>query len=205
MKLQQYLKQEFNNFNLIKDSFGEYEFSIHLELEPDLYQIKDDSDDLNEVYFDSVYKNAINIYEDLFHSNDDTYLVSLIRSSQPHVRKTGIYEKYVKEQKLTKIEFKKICLKDDQEQIIQYSLLCRKKNLSYKNLIKAICNRDFRRLKPRLRDKNNYYPEIIFVNKDKNIILSIYDDRGAFILLNNSEEYERMKKKYKELLMDDNN
>ena len=182
MDLQQFLSEEFNNLDLINDSFIEHNFSVHLQLEKNLSQFKDDSDELNELYFENVYKNAISIFEDLFQIDDDIFLVTHIRSEIPLTRKNGIYIKYVKNPNIYKLEYKKVYLEDEQEQIIQYSLLCQREQLSYKQLIKAICNQDFRSLKPRLKDKNTYYPEIFFINKSKNVILNIYDDRGAYFI-----------------------
>ncbi|RJS50177.1 hypothetical protein [Bacillus sp. PK3_68] len=204
MDLQPYLSEEFNDLDLIRDSFMEHKFSVHLQLEKNLSPFKDDSDELNELYFKSVYKNAISIFEDLFQNGDSVFLVLHIRSDLPLTRKTGIYEKYVKNPNIYKLACKKVFLEDEQEQIIQYSLLCQREQLSYKQLIKAICNQDFRSLKPRLKDKNTYYPEIFFININKNIILNIYDDRGGFILLNNPEDHKYLENKYKELLMEDN-
>jgi hypothetical protein len=204
MYLQQYLSKEFNDLDLISDSFIEHDFSVHLQLEMNLSQFINDSDELNELYFESIYSNAISIFEDLFQSDDSIFLVSHIRSDLPLTRKIGIYEKYVKNPNIYKIECKKVNLEDEQEQIIQYSFLCQGEQLSYKQLIKAICNQDFRSLKPRLKDKNTYYPEIFFINENKNIIFNIYDDRGGFILLNNSKGCEFIRNKYKELLMEDN-
>lgn len=204
MNLQQYLSKEFNNLDLISDSFIEHDFSVHFQLEKKFSQFKDDSDELNELYFESIYKNAISIFEDLFQNDDSVFLVSHIRSDLPLTRKPGIYKKYVKNPDIYKLECNTVYLEDVQEQIIQYSLLCQRRQLSYRQLIKAICNQDFRSLKPRLKDKNTYYPEIFFINKNKNIILNIYDDRGGFILLNNPKDREFIKNKYKELLAEDN-
>lgn len=206
MDLQQYLKKELNDINLFEDSFVGKDFIIHLQLEKKLYQLKDDSDEINTEYFNNVYNKATEIFEEIFKEDDEIYLVSHIRSELNLLknRKTNIFKRYLKNQKdKYKLKYKQVIL-NSEEQIVQYSVLLSNKNkLNYKSLIKAICNQDFRELQPRLNDKYTYYPEIFFVNKTKNIILNIFDDRGCFVLFKNLSDLNSFKEKYKEALVKD--
>ncbi|MFJ6414710.1 DUF3885 domain-containing protein [Terribacillus saccharophilus] len=49
------------------------------------------------------------------------------------------------------------------------------------SLLKAACNEDFPPLKPRFKEYDGY-PDIFFINKSKDIIFFIYDDRGCEII-----------------------
>lgn len=201
MDLQQYLKKEFNDINLFEDSFIGKDFVIHLQLEKNLYQLKDNSTEINIEYFNNVYNKATEIFEEIFKEGDEIYLVSHIRSelNLSKNRRTNIFKLYLKNQKdKYNLKYKQVILNDDEEKIIQYSVLLSNKNkLNYKSLIKAICNQDFRELKPRFNDKYTYYPEIFFVNKNKNIILNIFDDRGCFILFKDLNDLNFFKKNIK--------
>ena len=188
-----YLKNEFNNLDLINDSFTDQPFSIHIDLEPNLYQL-DDFDEINTQYFDNVYTRAMDLFDDTFENHEHLYFVTVVRSEKSLQKPIGIYNKYIKGLNKYKLKTKKF--EDEDEQINQYSLACQKQDLDYKNIIKAMCNQDFPELMPRFRNKLNRYPQLYFINTDRGIILHIYDDRGAFILFNNAREHKAFREKY---------
>ena len=83
----------------------------------------------------------------------------------------------------------------------QFSLECRKRDISYRLLMKAICNQDFPSLKPRL--SNPYYrndPDVFFINVTKNVILYIYDDRGAKVIASDFETIRPIYEKYGDMI-----
>lgn len=196
MNLQHYLNEQFNGLDLMTEGFSSYPFAFHITLEKELYQFEDNSDELNRRYFENVYRNAITLFEELFDAEDDVFLVTQIRSEDPVAFPSGIYKKYVKNPDMYKLKYKKTKLLDEQEQIIQYSLLCKNAQIKYKPIIQEICNQDFNSLRPRFKIKHTYYPEILFVNASRHRIVHFYDDRGGFIILNSSKDYEDMKSKY---------
>lgn len=70
MKLERYLQTKFKNVTLFEDSFVGKELSLHLELEKNLYQLKDDSGEINFDYFNSVYEKSIALFEDIFREEE---------------------------------------------------------------------------------------------------------------------------------------
>ncbi len=84
---------------------------------------------------------------------------------------------------------------DEEEQVSEYAVLLPNKTaLDYKRVIKAICNQDFPPLQPRFRQTYTYYPEVFFVNVDRNIVMNIYDDRGCFLLFGDSVTYDVLRR-----------
>jgi hypothetical protein len=205
MKLERYLQTEFQNVTLFEDSFVGKELSIRLELEKNLYQLKDGSDDINFDYFHSVYEKSIALFEDIFREEEQFYLVTHVRSELNFAQKTAtkVFHHLKHKNDKYKMEYKKKVI-NEEEKIIQYAVLLPSKDaLDYRMLIKAICNQDFKDLQPRLRHKYTYYPEVFFVNVDRNIILNIFDDRGCFVLFSDEGELNDFRNVYKDDIFDD--
>lgn len=205
LDLQQYLKDEFVGVSLFDDSFVGKEFAVRIKLEKKLYQLKDDSDEINPQYFRNVYEKATQIFNEVFKDNDELYLVAHIRSElNSKKRKSNIFNRYLKNTNdKYKLKYKQVLL-DDDEKIEQFSVFLSSKNkINYSMLIKAICNQDFRSLQPRFNSKYTYYPEIFFINKNKNVILNIFDDRGCFVLFNNPNDFYSFSEKYNEFLFEE--
>ncbi|NMH69094.1 DUF3885 domain-containing protein [Bacillus sp. RO3] len=204
MYLQQYIREKFIGIDLFEDSFVDKEFAIHIQFEKELYQFKEGSDELNHYYFRNVYQKATEVFEGIFEEEDELYLV-LHQRRDVHsnkYKKINFFSRYLKnQQNKYKVRYTQREMECG-DQIIQYELsLFHKKEIHYKMLIKAMCNQDFRGLKPRFNDKDSYYPEIFFINKSKGIILNIYDDRGCFIVVNNEDDLKYYQDQYKSLLI----
>lgn len=66
------------------------ENTIHLRLSEDKYQFLEDNNTINNAYFSIVYKNAINIFEDLSSFSDSINLVHVVYSYNNRYKKTNI-------------------------------------------------------------------------------------------------------------------
>lgn len=200
MKLNDYFRTHFDNPHVLEESFSERPLTLSLDLEKELYQIQHNSDELNMAYFKKVYQKSLTLFEDLFQEDDRLYLVVRVRKDRhsPPVKSTEIFERYLKNNKNRyALEFEKKDVRDEEEVIYQYArLLPSRQSLRYKKLLQAICNQDFPELSPRFKSRQTYYPEIYFVNPDKDIILYIFDDRGCFILIKDETTFELLKEKY---------
>jgi len=200
MKLNDYFRSRFNNPNLLEEPFAERPLTMSLDLQKELYQIQEDSDELNMGYFEKVYQKSLTLFEDLFQENDRLYLIVRVRKERhsPPAKSTEIFERFLKNNKNRyALEFEKKDVCDEEEVIYQYArLLPSRQTIRYKQLLQAICNQDFPELYPRFKSRQMYYPEIFFVNPDKDIILYIFDDRGCFILTKNEVTFELLKERY---------
>lgn len=201
MKLNDYFHIHFDNPDVLEESFAERPLTLSLDLQKELYQIQEDSDELNMAYFEKVYQKSLALFEDLFQEDDRLYLIVRVRKElqSPPAKSTEIFKRYLKNNKNRyALEFEKKAVRDEEEVIYQYArLLPSRQSIRYKKLLQAICNQDFPELYPRFKSRQTYYPEIFFVNPAKDIILYIFDDRGCFILLNEKETFYRLHEKYK--------
>ena len=201
MNLNAYFRTHFDNPDILEESFAERPLTLSLDLQKGLYQIQEDSDELNMAYFEKVYQKSLTLFEDLFQEDDRLYLIVRVRKElhSPPAKSTEIFEHYLKNNKNRyALEFEKKYVLGEEEVIYQYArLLPSRQSHRYKKLLQAICNQDFPELYPRFKSRQTYYPEIYFVNPGKDIILYIFDDRGCFILLNKKETLHRLKETYK--------
>ncbi|MET4654780.1 hypothetical protein ABIC15_001499 [Exiguobacterium sp. PvP048] len=201
MNLNAYFRTHFDNPDILEESFAERPLTLSLDLEKGLYQIQEDSDELNMAYFEKVYQKSLTLFEDLFQEDDRLYLIVRVRKElySPAMKSTEIFERFLKNNKERyAIEFEKKHVRGEEEVIYQYArLLPSRQTIRYKKLLQAICNQDFPELYPRFKSRQTYYPEIYFVNPGKDIILYIFDDRGCFILLNEEETFHCLKETYK--------
>jgi len=199
MNLEQYLQQHFGKVNLFDRSFVKKDLVFHVDLVKDLYQLKDNLDEINEEYFKQVYKKSNELFEDVFREEESLYLIVHVRSERGKYQQsaTKVFRQLRRRADKYIIKFVKKVM-DEEEQVIEYAVLLPNKNaLDYKRLIKAICHQDFPPLQPRFRQTYTYYPEVFFVNVDRKIVMNIYDDRGCFLLFGDSATYDVFKKKYR--------
>ena len=199
MNFEQYLQQHFGKVNLFDRSFVEKDLVFHVDLVKDLYQLKKDSDEINEEYFKQAYQKSNELFEDLFREEEPLYFVVHVRRGRGKYQQSAskVFRHLKRRENQYNIKFVERVI-DEEEQVSEYAVLLPNKNaLDYKRLIKAICHQDFPPLQPRFRQTYTYYPEVFFVNVDRKIVMNIYDDRGCFFLFGDSATYDMFKKNYR--------
>ncbi|MDV2884658.1 DUF3885 domain-containing protein [Alkalihalophilus pseudofirmus] len=195
MELNEYLAYSFPGLHLKPSLYNQWHIGIHFELGKNMYQL--DGNKLNLDLFELVYSQATAIFNDLFSKQDEMMLVTnayLHIGNKKIVKAPKVYKHFLKNNKLKhKIRQKTLPVMIDDEgdpseyYISQFHLKCKKGDLNYPLLIKAICHKDFH-LKPKLgKRKGAYDPDVFFVNISKNIIYYIYDDRGCEVIANSTE------------------
>lgn len=192
-----------DNLEIKTLNFGRVKNAIHLNLSDDKYQFLEDGVTINNDYFLTVYKNAINIFEDLFSPSDSINLVHVVYAYNKPYKKTNIIKKFTS-LKVDELSYFKEYIKaidDDNILCEEFSYNCSVKDINYKKLLKAISNQDFKGLVPNINQSYNY-SEIYIINNTKNLIYHLYDDRGLWLAFNNNEDFVRYSKKYNELILD---
>ncbi|MEI4460860.1 hypothetical protein SZL87_00340 [Exiguobacterium indicum] len=153
MNFEQYLQHHFGKVNLFDRSFVEKDFVIHVDLVKDLYQLKKNSDEINEEYFKQAYQKSNELFEDLFREEESLYFIVHVRSERGKYQKsaTKVFRHLKRREDQYNIKFVEKMM-DEEEQVSEYAVLLPNKNaLDYKRLIKAICHQDFPPLQPRFR------------------------------------------------------
>lgn len=208
MELKEYIKTTFPGLILKPSLYSQWNKGIHFEFARGLYQLEEKSDKLNLNYFNTVYDQAMTLFNDLFTADDQILLVTnLYRYRNDKMRKRrklNVYLQYIK-RKEVRLRLREEMLPyvfDDEEEVeekrtSQFSLLCSKLDIRYSTLIKGICNQDFPPLKPRIHNPYNLYePDVFFINVTKNIIYYIYDDRGCEVIASDMETLRPIYEKY---------
>lgn len=216
MQLKKYIQTNFPGLTLKPNLTSEWKPSLHLELAKGLYPFKEGSDELNPVYFQTVYHQAISLFHDLFSAEDEILLVMnsyrYKKERRKKRRKLGVYLHYIKSKdvrsRLTQATLPYM-FEDDEEKeekyTCQFSLRCRKQDIRYSILIKAICNQDFPPLKPSIHNPSNLEePDIFFMNTTRNIIFYMYDDRGCEVIARDREAIRPIYEKYADWLDESN-
>lgn len=180
------------NFNTLNNTYNVY-------LESDLYQIEDNGKDLNLPYFLRVYKKAIEVFDDIFKPKEQIKLLHSISNNNKSYRRTRFSKKYLSKQVSLGFQYEQINTSSDLIEVNNvYTYICQKRDIRYKKLIKSICNQDFPSLTPNI-NQGATFSSIYFINISKGILFYLYDDRGFVIAFDNIEDFEKFKKKHKEL------
>ena len=189
MHVKDYLSTTFPSLELAPFIYHQWHTAIHIELGGDIYQMLDDNQ-LNMDRFHLVYHQTSTIFNTLFDTDDELYLVAnLYKMKNLSAKKLHVFKPYVRNKELLyKIQVQTLpypfeILEDDEElfECQQLSLQCKPTDIRISSLLKAACNEDFPPLKPRFKEYVSY-PDIFFINKSKDIILFIYDDRGCEVI-----------------------
>lgn len=206
MELNQYLATNFPELILKPSLYLQWPIGIHFELGEGIDSFKDGIDELNLERFFRVYRQAMSIFNDIFAAQDEMILVTNVyqlKAYKTRKHRIGVYHRYLKNKALKthlKQETLPYLFEDEEEALHVYtsrfSLKCRKQDINYLSLIKAVCNEDFP-LKPKLGGVyGSYYPDVFFINVTKNIIFFIYDDRGCELIACDKETIRSLYEKY---------
>ncbi|MGO4110003.1 DUF3885 domain-containing protein [Paenibacillus sp. YAF4_2] len=196
MSTRELLESLFPDLSLRTGLYNVWPIGIRFEL-GDLEALETDM----KLYMEQVYYRATNIFKHLFSLEDDTYLiVNVINEGSRTITKTNVFKKYIKSKKVLRnlSSYTEANINDsDSESIQRLCLKCSVSDISYNNLIKAICNTDMG-LKPNVKH------EVFFVNISKEIILQIYDDRGCDVISTNREQLRSVYKEFNDWILEYN-
>lgn len=199
MAINYFLKENFPNLKLRPPLFYNWDIGIRFELgNPD--------DEDVETYMKGVYERAITIFKSLHSTEDEIFIVANVHhageENELKRRKIKIFNHYIKSKKvLYRLQHKIIpYVFEDVYDIYdfethRYSLQCDISDLKYINLIKAICNHDMN-ITPKI------YHDIFFINKTRNTIFHIYDDRGCDVIASDKASIDHLYTKYNNWILD---
>lgn len=207
MELKEYMNTHFPGLVLKPSLYDQWNNRIHFHFAKGLYQMKEETDELNPDYFHTVYNQAISLFHELFSDRDKILLVTNVYQYIDYIKKgkskVKVYHRYIKN-KEDRFHLKQERLPylfdegdADEKCISQFSLECRKQDIRYSLLIKAICNQDFPALKPRLHNRYCLHaPDVFFINVKKGVIFYIYDDRGCEVIARDINTIRPVYEKY---------
>lgn len=202
MNIEAYLIKNFPTVDQMPSIYYQWDMGNHFSLGEEIYQFKE-KDTLNLERFNTVYKQALTIFNELFDQDDDLFLVTnrYRLKGQQKTNKMNVYPLNLRDKrKLKKLRVKTYPYpfevdESDEYEMQQFSLGCKVKDIRIEGLLKGAIHEDFP-LKPRFGADSVYYPDIFFVNSTKDIIFFVYDDRGCEVIARTPDRLRTLYKKY---------
>ncbi|WP_026993147.1 DUF3885 domain-containing protein [Flavobacterium subsaxonicum] len=161
----------------------------------------------SDSYFEEVVKRASLLFESFFDADDSVYMVVIEHKfKRQKIRRFNYIFNQIQNLKRQDIDYYRIKNFFDEESLNypfdQHNVAIVQtiaKNIGYQNILKAISYRDFPRIIETLGSKSIY-----FINVDKKLIFSMYDDRGLDVIASNKETLRANYIKHNSLILDYN-
>ncbi|MFD0051733.1 DUF3885 domain-containing protein [Actinomycetes bacterium NPDC127524] len=195
------MHEAFPDLELKPPLFYSWDISIRFELGAEW---KREYSYPNSPYVLGYYKRVIALFEALHSSDDDIFVIMDVNDCDKGKygkRKFSNFSPYVEKPLLYKLKHEimpYLYPEDDQEGIYRthrFSLKCKTAELTYKPLLKAICNQDLG-LKPMMSHS------VYFINIHKKTIFHAYDDRGCDVLAASPDTIRGMYELYNDWILD---
>lgn len=172
----------------------------HIELEEELSPFLDQSDELNQAYFDAVIRKAKGLFDTLFPNGEGFTLVYHVYGDHPG--NTGMF-RLIRDKSL-RFQTALIRSEEEEETLWTYIVpIADRDQIRMSRLLEAICHQDFQPLRPRLRGWAMSYPAVQFIHQEAGHVLFVYDDRGAYIRGTSPEHLQAIKQKISSSFMPD--
>jgi len=203
MNIEEYLNKNFPTVELVPSIYSQWDIGIHLSLGGGVYQFKENGE-LNSELFNTIYKQTLAIYNDLFDQDDNLILVTNIYSQKKRqqIQRMKVYQPNLRDKnnlKKIKVETHPYPFEAEESakyEMQQFSLNCKVSDIRVDGLLKSAINKDFPPLKPRFGADYVHYPDVFFVNVTKDIIFFVYDDRGCEVIARETDVLRPLYEKY---------
>ena len=191
--------------NLERPLFYKSPFGLRFEIGPSNQDIWNNEDKfLNSEYFDVALERAMSIFQAVFQPKDDIAIAYQIFSDgRRKIKKRSFIFK-----QFHSLENANVDLSDHRDiysEDLDYKSECWKRvtisgirtvELNAKQLFKAAINIDFSSLQPQLKG------ECYLINRTKQLVLNLYDDRGMDVVSTSKEPLASLYKSHNHLILD---
>ncbi|MDO6851730.1 DUF3885 domain-containing protein [Priestia megaterium] len=203
--LHSFLKKHFERLILSPSLFYSWKNSIRFEISNPLIPY------YKKEHLEQAFYRSIRLFEAVFGEEDEILLVTDVHSIKKDIflqkRPLNVYLKYIKnKERLYQLSHHLLPSvfdeADDQSVTHRFALSCKKPELKYVQLLKAICYEDFAHPSSILKNNLQSGYDIYFVNLSKEIIFHLYDDRGCDVLASNKESIKFLYEEYNHWILD---
>jgi hypothetical protein len=200
--LNSYLNNNFKSLKLQSPLFYSWDVGIRFEVGPSDIEVWKDFDNevINNKYFSIASEKAIKIFDHIFHNQDKIIFVyqrfsdgrkkinkrSYILQQINDLGSKHIYYSNIKD--IYELDKKGYCFK-------RLAVDLYKDEINYQSILEGVINSDFRR-------RPSIHGDCFFINKSKNIILYLYDDRGMDIIAKDKTSLESLYSKFNKWIID---
>ena len=180
-------------------------YGLRFEIGPSDKEIwNEDDETLNGEYFSIALERAMSIFRAAFEPNDDIAIAYQIFSDgRKKIKKRSFIFKQVKSLDKANIDFSDY--RNIYSENLDYKCECWKRvtisnitsaDIDAEKLFKAAINTDFPNLMPQFNG------ECYLINKTKQLVLNLYDDRGMDVVSTNKEQLSTLYKTHNEMILD---
>lgn len=202
-RLQTFLAHSFNKIELAPALFYAWQPGIRFEIS-DPYQSYGEPGHLVQAF-----ERSTALFDAVFDEEDEVLFVTDINVpwNNPflHKKPLNVYGKYIKQpQALYRLRLENVQLSEFDEGDIttyRFSYACRKNDIRYPQLLRAICYEDFGHPSRILKNKQSSC-DIYFINLSKKLIYHLYDDRGCDIIAADKEGIRYLYDRFNDWILD---
>lgn len=208
--LHAFLEENFQGLILRPPLFYSWIYSIRFEISDASISFAE-KENLKRTFY-----RTTTLFEKIFDDEDDILFVTDVHTNKNnpflHKQPLNVYLKYVKVKgKLSKLQYSHLpSVFDDKPENWEYVqdvthrfvLPCKKKEIKYHQLLKAISYEDFNHPSTILRNNPESGYDIYSINLTKNAIYHLYDDRGCDILAADKETIRFLYDEYNDWILD---
>ncbi|WP_394188749.1 DUF3885 domain-containing protein [Paenisporosarcina quisquiliarum] len=163
-----------------------------------------------------IFNRTTTLFEKIFDDEDEILFITDVHTSKNnpflHKKPLNVYLKYVKQkEKLHKLQYSLLpsVFEDEAEEWAcvqdvthRFVLQCKKNEIKYLQLLKAISYEDFAHPSTILKNNPESGYDIYFINLTKKVIYHLYDDRGCDILAADKETIRFLYDQYNDWILD---
>lgn len=208
--LQAFLEKNFHGLILRPSLFYSWKYSIRFEISNPSIPIFA-KENLHQTFY-----RTITLFEKIVDDEDEILLVTDVHTNKNNHfldrKPLNVYLKYVKvRRKLSKLHYSLLPSVFGEEvedwELVQnvthrFVLSCKKEEIKYLQLLKAISYEDFDHPTTILRNNPESGYDIYFINLTKKAIYHLYDDRGCDILAAEKETIRFLYDQYNDWILD---
>lgn len=202
--LESFLEENFPGLSLNPGLFYAWENSLRFEIAlPSVsYETKE--------YFQIALDRAQALFNQVFEEQDEILLVTDIHTEKDKTflqrKPLNIYLKYIKHRQiLLKLRhYLMSSMMGEEEHSIthRYIIPCRKTDLRYVQLLKAIIYEDFPHPSTILKNEQEAGYDVYFINNSKKVIYHLYDDRGCDVLASSKESLHKLYQDFNDWILE---
>ncbi|MFP3845670.1 DUF3885 domain-containing protein [Priestia filamentosa] len=208
--LHSFLEKHFEGLVLKPALFYSWKYSIRFEMSnPSISYYEKE-------HLEQAFHRSIRLFENVFGEKDEILFVTDVHTTNKDLflqkRPLNVYLKYIKDkQRLLQLSHQPLPYvfqdeneieEDDQFTTHRFVLSCKKTELKYVQLLKAISYEDFAHPSTILKTNPKSGYDIYLVNLSKRMIFHLYDDRGCDVLASNKESLCFLYEEYNHWILD---
>lgn len=196
-KISEFMQSNFNNIPLRLPLFYNWDNSLRFEISN--LQIEHESkENMNQME-----ERSCGIFDRVFHEDDEILFVTDVTCSEYdnllNKKPMKVYQKYVKDKSVRQKLQYHFSIYTEYEDIFEeyqkwathhFSLACKKEDIRYKQLFRAITYDEFSHPSRILNGfpSHRYSVNVYFINVSKRIIYHLYNDLGCDVIASNKED-----------------